>query len=145
MGVRRDWSGLTVEGLHLLQDLADLSVLSLHGVLEPEGSVKNRVGILVGGLRTGVGGGALHGLADDDDAQEDQLQEGLTNPRDDRDDVVGVDGGWERDDSEHGERVHAPHRADPHGDLEGEECVEPGERTLRRELVLDLGGPFADR
>jgi hypothetical protein len=78
-----------MQGLHFLQDLIDLSVLSLHVLLDLKSGLEHLVSILVSGLRTG-GGGALHVLADDDDAQKDQLQEGLADPRD------IVTASWER-------------------------------------------------
>ena len=88
--MQRDGWDSRSKGLHFFQDLTDLPVLSLHVFLDLEGGVEDRVGVLVGGLRTRVGGSALHVLADDDDAQEDQLQEGLTDPRDDRDRGSGL-------------------------------------------------------
>ena len=58
--MRRDRLDSRSQGLDFFQDLVDLSVLSLHVLLDLEGGVENRIGILVGGLRTSVGGAALH-------------------------------------------------------------------------------------
>src|SRR3954454_4491315 len=66
------WSGSSrSKGSQLVQDLTDRLVLGLHVLLNLKRGVEHCVGILVRGLCPRVGGGALHVLADDDDAEKD--------------------------------------------------------------------------
>ncbi|MHB1783990.1 MAG: hypothetical protein ACYCTE_15125 [Acidimicrobiales bacterium] len=50
--------------------------------MELDDLVKDRFGVIVGGLGPLVGGRGEHVLADDDHRERDQLREGLRDPRD---------------------------------------------------------------
>ena len=55
-------------------------ILRLKVLLDLKRLVKNGLGILVGVVGSGIGCRALDFLANHDDGQQDQLQEGLRNP-----------------------------------------------------------------
>ena len=124
---------------HLLEDrvLGDEVLLELHDLVE------DRIGIVVGGLGPLVGGRGEHVLADDDHRQEDQLQEGLRDPRDEHHWAVGTHRRGEADEGECSEGVRAPHGADAIGYLHGEPGVEPGRHTIVWQLIDHLDRPGA--
>ena len=66
----------------------------------------------------------LDALSHHDDAEEDQLEEGLRDPRHDDDGVVRSEGARERDERKRSEGVCGPHRADEVRDALPEPAIE---------------------
>src|SRR5260370_41898062 len=90
------------------------------------------------GLSARVVGSLNHVLADDDDRQQDELEEGLGDPGDDDDRVAGAKRGGQGDQGDRRKQVGDPHRADGLGDLHGEPGVELADRAGAVDRLLDV-------
>jgi len=95
-----------------------------------------------------VGRRRLDVLADDDDRQQHQLEEGLSDPGDDDDRVAARERRGRADQGEEREEVGAPHGAHHDGDLEADPAVELRHLGSAVELLADslvVGGPCSLR
>jgi hypothetical protein len=68
------------EFAHLGQDPLDLGVLRLQMLLDVKSGVQHGIGVLIRGLGPLVGSSSENVLADDDDAQQHQLEKRLADP-----------------------------------------------------------------
>src|SRR5260370_3194741 len=124
--------GLRGGARQLLQDRA----LGLVDRMDLDGELMNRGQRFVVGFRTRIVGGLNHVLADDDDRQQDELEEGLGDPGDDDDRVAGAKRGGQGDQGDRRQQGGDPHRADGLGDLHGEPGVELADRAGAVALLL---------
>ena len=69
-----------MEMAYLTENPLDLRILGFKVTLDLERGAKDRVGVLIGRLSPHISGCSKDVLANDDDAQEDELQEGLADP-----------------------------------------------------------------
>ena len=123
-----------MQGVHCVKDGFQAT---FGGHIQP---VNDEFGVFEGLRGAGIGCLRLNVLTDHDHAQEDELQERLRDPRDDRrracPDRVG-----EADQVEQAEGLGAPHAADDLGDQNGEPRVEPVHDVTAGQVVE---GPLMD-
>jgi hypothetical protein len=86
-----------MELAYLSQNPFDLGILGFKMTLDLERRAKNCVGVLVCRLSPYISGWTEDVLADDDDAQQYELQKSLANPWHEGHEIARSDCGWKRD------------------------------------------------
>src|SRR5579862_2092103 len=100
-------------------------VLRHQVLLDLQGLVQDRLGVLIGIDRARVGGLGLQVLPHDDDGQEHELEEVRRDPGDDDGQVVAGDRGGQADQGDDREDVAGHHGADQGGDGQANLAVQP--------------------